>query len=186
LNYGRNREPWKETKEKHGTTHPARRTQQKRKESDDGRAPDTTKKLTKSSHQQKPSKQPKHQKPFLHMQPEIQDGLRLFRDFSIQGYPWNTNSSCWFDSTLEALFFCFLHLKRRFTDAGSQFEEPSLDHDLLSKHMQSRLDIYTNVETIPDMQMQLSDLRDELAHDLKLNLHEDNNPLVTLVHEVYL
>ena len=121
------------------------------------------------------------------MQPQMQDdGLRLFRDFSIQGYPWNTNSSCWFDSALEALFFCFLHLKRRFTDAVSRFEEPSLDHDLLSKHMQSRLDIYTNAETIPDMQMQLSDLRDELAHDLKLNLHEDNNPLVTLVRELYL
>ena len=184
MNYGRNREPWKETKEKHGTTHPARRSQQKRKESDDGRAPDTTKKLTKSSHQQNPSKQPKQLKPFLHMQAEMQDGLRLFRDFSIQGYPWNTNSSCWFDSTLEALFFCFLHLKGRFMDASSRFEKDSPDHNLLVTHLQSRLDVYANAETIPDMQTHLSNLRDELAHDLKLNLHEDNNPLVTLVHEL--
>ena len=182
LNYGQHREPWKETKKKYGTTHPARHNDKKRKESDDGRAPDTTNKLTKSSRQQKPlSKEPKLLKPFLHMQSKMHDdGLRLFRDFSVQGYPWNMSSSCWFDSALEALFFCFLHLKNRFTDAVSQCEEPSPRLKLLSKHMQSRLNVYTNAETIPQMQTQLSDLRDELSWDLDLNLHEDNNPLVNI------
>ena len=138
LSYGRHRELWKATKEKYGTTHPARRNEKKRKESDDGRAPDTTKKLTKSSHQQKLPKKPKPLKQFLHMQTKIHDdGLRLFQDFSVQGYPWNTTSSCWFDSALEALFFCFLHLKNRFIGAASQCEEPSSHLNLLSEHMQS-------------------------------------------------
>ena len=104
------REPWKVVKENRGTTHPIRKCKQE--ESDDGRAPDTTKKLSKSFKTitnsrneittktqmikritNSPSTKMTIIKPFAYMETELhKDELRLFRDKSMQTYPWNINS----------------------------------------------------------------------------------------------
>ena len=47
--------------------------------------------------------------------------------------------------------------------------------------MQARLRIYETAETVPTMQNQLADLRDQLASDLNLDTMEDNNPMVYLM-----
>lgn len=199
LSYG-HREPWKVVKEKHGTTHPARK--RKQDESDDGRAPDTTKKLSKSfktianSHNTRNETTAKTQmikrtansppttaatiKPFAYMETELhKDELRLFRDKSVQTYPWNTNS-CWLDSSLDALFACFIHLKKRFTYASLEYKQSASKLMLLSEHFQRRLNIYRDASTVPQIQSELFDLRNELAKNLNLDLTQQRNPLVTL------
>jgi len=191
-------------KQVHSSTHPARsrkRKAAKAEESNYDRAPDTTKKLVKSEVKSenwpfadakmddaqasmlpkahgmpKPAKPPV---PFKYMTKELHcDGLRLFQDNSIQGYPWNGMNSCWFDCSLEALLFCFLHLGKSFIYASHALESP--EWRLLCNHMEARLRIYDTVDTIPEITGQLSDLRDKLASDLNLDLKEQNNPLVYL------
>jgi len=199
LGYG-NRQPWKTTFEVHGTTHPSRSRKRKLEDDDSGRAPDTTKKLVKeeratasndqlnksakipdiqSVNQQiskanlpKPSKP---LKPLEFMKADLYvNDLRLFRDLSLQGYPHNGSSSCYFDSCLEALFFCSLHLNSRF-DVNSSV---SSKMRLVVDHTIDRKSIYESAQTIPEIQQRLYDLRDELASDLKLDLTKFNNPIV--------
>lgn len=189
LSYG-HREPWKIVKENRGTTHPTRK--RKQEESDDGRAPDTTKKLSKSfktianSHNTRneiitktqmikrttnsPSTKMTIIKPFAYMETELhKDELRLFRDKSMQTYPWNTNS-CWFDSSLDALFACFIHLKKRFINASLEYKQSVSKLMLLSEHFQRWLNIYRNASTVRQIQSELFDLRNELAKNLNLDL----------------
>jgi len=153
-------------------------------ELNDGRAPDTTKKLVKELFWEPPKVKPsKPLIPFQFMKPDLHAaGLRLLRDHSIQCYPWNGSSSCWVDSSLEALFFCFLQMGMpRFTKSVQRFSDASPKLRILSEHMQARLRIYETAETVPTMQNQLADLRDQLASDLNLDTMEDNNPMVYLM-----
>ena len=117
------------------------------------------------------------------MKPDLHAaGIRLLRDHSIQCYPWNGSSSCWVDSSLEALFFCFLQMGMpRFTKSVQCFFDATPKLQILSEHMQARLHIYETAETIPIMQNQVADLRDQLASDLNLDTMEDNNPMVYLM-----
>ena len=151
-------------------------------ELNDGRAPDTTKKLVKEISWAKGPKAKPALIPYQYMRPELHaDGIRLFKDHSIQCYPWNGSSSCWVDSSLEALFFCFLHMGPKFTRSALRFSAASPKLRILSDHMQKRMKIYETVDAIPEMQMQLANLRDQFASDLGLDILEDNNPMVYLM-----
>ena len=114
-------------------------------------------------------------RPWLYMQRELhRDGLRLYRDGSYQSYPWNGKSSCWLDASLEALFFSYLNCREKFEDTMKLL--PEVDH--LAFHMSRRMRAYNLKETVPDLQTELSELRDNLAILLDLDIHVDSNPLV--------
>jgi hypothetical protein len=114
-------------------------------------------------------------RPWLYMQRELhRDGLRLYRDGSYQSYPWNGESSCWLDASLEALFFSYLNCRDKFEDTMNML--PEVDH--LAVHMSRRMQAYNLKETAPDLQTELSELRDNLAILLDLDIHVDSNPLV--------
>jgi len=114
-------------------------------------------------------------KPLEFMKAELYaNDIRLFRDLSLQGYPHNGSSSCYFDSCLEALYFCSLHLGRQFDVNASVSPEMSLLRD----HMIERTSIYESAQTIPEIQQRLYDIRDQLASDLNLDLMNHNNPMV--------
>ena len=125
-------------------------------------------------------------KPFAHLETELhKDELRLFRDKSVQTYPWNTNS-CWFDNSLDALFACFIHLKKRFTNASLEYKQSAPKLMLLSEHFRGRLNIYHNASTVRQIQSELFDLRNNLAKDVNLDLTQQSNPLVTLFNLFFL
>jgi hypothetical protein len=106
------------------------------------------------------------------------NGIRIFTDLSAQSYPWNETASCWFDSSMEALFFCFLHLQKRFKDAMIEYQQEVPDLFKLSEHMVSCLDLYQSVDSIPELQNTLFDLRNKTATSLQLDLSTQSHPLV--------
>jgi hypothetical protein len=53
---------------------------------------------------------------------------------------------------------------------------PEVDH--LAVHMSRRMQAYSLKETAPDLQTELSELRDNLAILLDLDIDVDSNPLV--------
>jgi len=131
------------------------------------------------------TKSKRHSKPFLYMKEELQkDGLRIFRDSSIQGYPHNHSNSCWFDSSLEALFFCFLQMGHSNFEMNAPCDQSS-KLKLLAAHLEARKTLYQTAERISDLQVELGHLRNKLASDLNLNILEVNNPLVHFNFEWY-
>ena len=174
LSYG-DREPWKQTQAAHGSTHPARKQRaidvSRQKYKNDGRAPDTTKQLVKPV---KPLPIYKFMRKQLHV-----DGIRLFTDNSFQSYAWNGSNSCWFDASMEALFFCALHLKpKEFNGRLLQYADVCINLESLVDHVSSRLKIYEQIQSIPELQRALSNLRDRTATSLGLDLRKPWHPLV--------
>ena len=176
LRYGQD-EPWKNLKSKHGTTHPSRKNKATHDTiQNDGRAPDTTKQLIKPQKPQPPRSSP----PFRYMKKQLHvDGIRLYSDSSFQSYPHNGHASCWVDSTLEAIFWCTLHLGRRFRDACTEYSEKSAHLLHLSQHMSMRLKAYENINTIPELQVEIYKLRTNISEELSLTIEQMNNPLVS-------
>lgn len=190
LSYG-DREPWKKIALTYGTTHPSRRDKTIIRNlpdaKNDGRAPDTTRELIQSnmSKQSADSKvkkrDPKNKRPWLYLQKQLHhDGLRLYRDSSYQSYPWNGTASCWFDASLEALFFCYLYSSTKFENTMDSMIQLIPEIEQISFHMSSRMQAYKLKETISDLQIELFKLRDQLAVLLNLDLSQQSNPLVYL------
>jgi len=189
LSYG-DREPWKTIKERTGTTHPARREkaiqESRSRNKNDGRPPDTTKELVKSTSIQstrikstvsltKPFKPPK---PWQYMRPQLhQDGIRLLSapNNGFQSYPWNEKASCWFDTSLEALFFYAAHVGLANTRTLMSGHKKL---QLLLDHITARFDVYESVESTWAVEKQLAALRDDIASQLGLDLLQYDNPLV--------
>jgi len=175
LSYG-DPEPWKKLVPVYGTTHPSRKLKAIQSARNDGRAPDTTAKLVSVGGQ---NKTPKSSKPFQYLRNELHpDGLRLFTDWSFQSYPWNGKSSCWFDTGMEAMFFCFLHCPDQMQSKLKQYGTTSLDFSFLLSHIITRLEVYKLAQDIPALQEKLFELRNQLALELGLNLLQDSNPVV--------
>jgi hypothetical protein len=151
----------------------------------DGRPPDTARQLIKPVSSQIPksvmpsnlSRQWQYMRPQLH-----QDGIRLILNNSFQSYPWNGSASCWFDTSMEVLFFCSLHMsKTRFRILLSENEAtvPQLGHIL--EHIEARKQAYESVESIWELEKKLRDLRDGTADRLHLDLFDQKHPLVLIV-----
>ena len=104
---------------------------------------------------------------------------------SYQSYPWNGKASCWFDSSLEALFSCYLHSPEMFEDAfetlskqtpGSDLNFPSLE--TIPHHMISWLSSYRVHEITSELQTEISKMRNDLAVLLNLDIDQEASPLV--------
>ena len=128
--------------------------------------------------------------PFRYMLKALHyDGFRLYRDGSYQSYPWNGTASCWLDSSLEALFFCFIHCRESFCDAfralGEELKSTRKDSGSglgpgeIVWQMERRLLAYEECEITSELQQKLYELRDGCAavSDLE-SLEEYSNPLV--------
>ena len=96
-----------------------------------------------------------------------------------QSYPHNGRISRWVDSTLEAVFWCTLHLGRRFRDACTEYSKKSAHLLHLSQHMSMRLKAYENINTIPELQVEIYKLRMNISEELSLTIEQMNNPLVS-------
>ena len=206
LRYG-DGEPWKNVASKYGTTHPSRRDKAMKRNGgrapDSIKALAAAKEATKKADEKAAKKalvdadraskkalaiakkeekaalqklaRSENKRPWLYMQRELhRDGLRLYRDSSYQSYPWNGKSSCWLDASLEALFFSYLYCREQFEDTMKLLQEA--DH--LAFHMSYRMQAYILKETAPDLQTELSELRDNLAILLDLDIHVYSDPLV--------
>jgi hypothetical protein len=175
LSYG-DPEPWKKLVPVYGTTHPSRKLKAIQSARNDGRAPDTTTKLVPVT---KHNQMPKSLQSFQYLRNELHpDGLRLFTDWAFQSYPWNGKSSCWFDTGMEAIFFCFLHCPDQMRSILEQYGTICLDFSFILSHITTRLEIYKSTQLIPELQEQLFGLRNQLALELGLNLFQDSNPVV--------
>jgi len=130
--------------------------------------------------------------PFQYMLKALHyDGFRLYRDGSYQSYPWNGTASCWLDSSLEALFFCFIHCPESFHDAFQALGEELksirkgpgsvlvLGPSEIVWHMEQRLAAYGKCNLTSELQQELYDLRDGFAAVSDLDsLDKYSNPLV--------
>jgi hypothetical protein len=97
------------------------------------------------------NKTPKSAKPFQYLRNELHpDGLRLFTDWYFQLYPWNGQWSCWFDTGMEAMFFCFLHCPDQMQAKLEQYSTTCLDFSFLLSHIITRLEVYKLAQDIPD------------------------------------